>query len=184
MSAGARICVGQLGAPHGVRGEMRLRSFTADPPAVAGYGPFETEDGRVIAIESLRPAKDHFVATLAGIRDRNAAERLVNTKLFVPRDRLPEIGEEDEFYHADLVGLCAVSPAGEKLGTVVAVHNFGAGDLIEVRFDASNTTEFVAFNEVNVPAVDLGAGRIVVRPAPLAGESGEAKPTDSRKGRG
>ena len=78
MAAGARICVGQLGAPHGVRGEIRLRSFTADPRAVVDYGPFETEDGRVVAIEALRPAKDHFVATLAGIRDRDAAERLVN----------------------------------------------------------------------------------------------------------
>ena len=184
MSAGARICVGQLGAPHGVRGEIRLRSFTADPQAVAGYGPFETEDGRVVAIEALRPAKDHFVATLAGIRDRHAAERLVNAKLFVPRDRLPEIGEDDEFYHADLIGLCAVNPAGERLGTVVAVHNFGAGDLIEVRFDTNAKTEFVAFNEINVPAVDLVAGQIVIQPASLAGARGEAKPTGSGKKRG
>ncbi len=183
MSAGARICVGQLGAPHGVRGEIRLRSFTADPQAVTGYGPFETEDGQVVAIEALRPAKDHFVATLAGIRDRDAAERLVNTKLFVPRDRLPEIGEEDEFYHADLVGLSAVSPSGEKIGTVVAVHNFGAGDLIEVRFDGNDKTEFVAFNETNVPSVDIGAQQIVIQPSPIAGESGEAEPTVSRKDR-
>jgi 16S rRNA processing protein RimM len=184
MSADARICVGQLGAPHGVRGEMRLRSFTADPQAFAGYGPFETEDGRVVAIEALRPAKDHFVARLAGIRDRNAAERLVNAKLFVPRDRLPEIGEQDEFYHADLVGLCAVSPSGEKLGIVVAVHNFGAGDLIEVRFDARDKTEFVAFNEVSVPAVDLGAGRIVIQPPHVAEENSETKPVRPRKDRG
>ena len=183
MAAGARICVGQLGAPHGVRGEMRLRSFTADPQAVADYGPFETEDGRVIAIEALRPAKDHFVATLSGIRDRNAAERLVNAKLFVPRDQLPEIREEGEFYHADLVGLRAISPAGEKLGTVIAVHNFGAGDLIEVRFDATDKTEFVAFNETNVPAVDLGAGQIVIQPSPVAPESSDANPMPSRRDR-
>ncbi len=182
MAAGARICVGQIGAAHGVRGEVRLRSFTADPQAVASYGPFETEDGRVIAIEALRPAKDHFVATLAGIHDRDAAERLVNAKLFVPRDRLPELSAADEFYHADLIGLSAVNPAGETLGTVVAIHNFGAGDLIEVRFGASDKTEMIAFNEINVPSVDVGAGRVVIQPSPLAAESGKAKPTVSRKG--
>ncbi len=88
-AAALRICLGQIGAPHGVRGEVRLRSFTAEPEAIAGYGPLETEDGRVLQIESLRPAKDHFVATFSGIRDRDAAERLTNVKLYVPRERLP-----------------------------------------------------------------------------------------------
>ena len=166
MAAGARVCVGQIGAAHGVRGQVRLRSFTADPEAVAGYGPFETEDGRIVAIEALRPAKDHFVATLAGIRDRDAAAKLVNVKLFVPRERLPDISDADEFYHADLIGLSAVSPAGEKLGTVTAVHNFGAGDLIEVQLDANGKTELIGFDEINVPSVDLGAGRIVIQPPP------------------
>src|SRR5580704_6532518 len=136
MAAGARVCVGQIGAPHGVRGEVRLRSFTADPAAIAGYGPFETEDGRAVEIKSLRPAKDHFVAVLAGVSDRDAAEQLANVKLFVPRERLPVIAEADEFYHADLIGLAAVDRAGNRLGTVVAVHNFGAGDLIEVQPEA------------------------------------------------
>jgi 16S rRNA processing protein RimM len=184
MATGARICVGQIGAAHGVRGEVRLRSFTADPQAVANYGPFETEDGRIIAIEALRPVKDHFVATIAGIHERDAAARLVNTKLYVPRERLPEISEADEFYHADLIGLSAVNPAGEKLGTVVAVHNFGAGDLIEVRLYAKDKAELIAFNEINVPRVDLGAGQIVIAPSPLAEEGGEAKPTLPRKARG
>jgi 16S rRNA processing protein RimM len=184
MAAGARICVGQIGAAHGVRGEVRLRSFTADPPAVAGYGPFQTEDGQVITIEALRPVKDHFVATLAGIRDRDAAARLVNTKLFVLRERLPEIIGTDEFYHADLIGLSAVNSAGEKLGTVVAIHNFGAGDLIEVRLDAKDKTELIAFNEINVPRVDLGVGQIVIEPFPLGAEDSEAEPGLSRKGRG
>ena len=88
MAGGERVCLGQIGAAHGVRGEVRLRSFTADPLAIVNYGPLETEDGSVIAIESLRPAKDHFVATLSGIADRNAAERLTNIKLYVPRERL------------------------------------------------------------------------------------------------
>jgi 16S rRNA processing protein RimM len=156
------VCLGQIGAAHGVRGEVRLRSFTADPGAIISYGPLETEDGRVFKIESLRPAKDHFVATLSGIADRAAAERLANTKLYVPRDRLPAPDEPDAYYHADLIGLAVVDRAGKPLGTVVAVHNFGAGDLIEVKPDASGKTQLIAFDALTVPSVDLAAGRLVV----------------------
>jgi 16S rRNA processing protein RimM len=170
MADGARVCLGQIGAPHGVRGEVRLRSFTSDPQAIAEYGPLETDDGRTLHIETMRPAKDHFVATLTGIRDRDAAERLVNVRLYVPRERLPDIDAADEFYHADLVGLSVFDPAGQKLGAVVAVHNFGAGDLLEVKFDAEGKTELIAFDEINVPTVDVSAGRIVISPTPLAGE--------------
>jgi len=169
MAEGARICLGQIGAPHGVRGEVRLRSFTSDPQAIAEYGSLQTEDGRSVEIKSLRPAKDHFVATLAGIADRDAAERLTNVKLYVPRERLPQLQTGDEFYHADLVGLAAFDCAGKALGTVTAVHNFGAGDLIEVRAE-DGKTELIAFNETNVPTVDIGAGRIVIEPSPIAGE--------------
>jgi 16S rRNA processing protein RimM len=164
---GARVCLGQIGAPHGVRGEVRLRSFTAEPEAIAAYGPLQAEDGGVIEIESLRPAKDCFVATLAGIRDRDAAERLTNVKLYVPRERLPEIEQADQFYHADLIGLAAFDRAGKKLGTVVAVHNFGAGDLIEVRADEGKDegkTELIAFTETTVPTVDLERQMIVLDP--------------------
>jgi len=147
-----------------VRGEVRLHSFTAEPAAIAGYGPLETDDGRVIEIESLRPAKNHLVARLCGVGDRDAAERLVNVKLYVPRERLPEPAEAGEFYHADLIGLAVFDRAGKKLGAVVAIHNFGAGDLVEVRPDAGGNTELVPFDETNVPAVDVAAGRIVVDP--------------------
>jgi 16S rRNA processing protein RimM len=170
MAAGARVCVGQIGAPHGVRGEVRLRSFTAEPDAITAYGPLETDDGRILEIESLRPAKNHFVAALAGINDRDAAEKLANLKLYVPRERLPALVETDEFYHADLIGLAVLNKAGEQLGTVLAVHNFGAGDLIEIRLDASGKTELIAFNETNVPIVDIAAGRIVIEPSPLTAE--------------
>ncbi len=162
MAGGARICVGQIGAAHGVRGEVRLRSFTADPRAIVDYGPLETEDGSVFRIEELRQAKDHFVARLAGLSDREAARALANTKLYVPRDRLPEPEGPDEFYHADLIGLAVVDPAGQALGTVVAVHNFGAGDLIEVRPHAGGKTQLLPFDEATVPEVDIAAGRIVV----------------------
>jgi len=168
---GGRICLGQIGAPHGVGGEVRLRSFTADPQSITGYGPLETEDGRVIEIKSLRPAKDHFVARLAGIGDRDAAERLTNVKLYVPRERLPEPAATDEFYHADLIGLAAVDPAGKSFGSVVAVHNFGAGDLIELRRDGDSRTDLIPFDEATVPVVDLKAGRIVVALPAIAAEA-------------
>jgi 16S rRNA processing protein RimM len=178
MPGGARICLGQIGAAQGVRGEVRLRSFTSDPAAIAGYGPLETEDGRIFQIESLRPAKNFFVASLSGIHDRSAAERLTNLKLYVPRERLPEIGEPDEFYHADLIGLAVVDRAGDRLGTVAAIHNFGAGDLIEVRSVAGGKTELLPFNAMTVPEIDIAAGRLVVEapvpdrePAPLGGKA-------------
>lgn len=176
MAAGARVCLGQIGAPHGVRGEVRLRSFTSDPQAIGEYGPLETEDGRILEIESLRPAKGRFVAVLGGVRDRDAAERLANVKLYIPRERLPPLEQADEFYHADLIGLSVVDRGGKPLGTVVAIHNFGAGDLLEVRLNAQGKTELIAFNEINVPAVDVGAQKIVIDPTPLAEEAGEAKP--------
>ena len=158
-----RVCLGQIGAPHGVRGEVRLRSFTAEPQAIADYGPLQTEDGRSIEIKSLRPAKNHFVATLNGVADRDAAERLTNVKLYVPRDRLPPT-EPDEYYHADLVGLTAVDRSGAPIGTVVAVHNFGAGDLIELRRMTSDKTELLPFDAATVPEIDIAAGRLVIDP--------------------
>jgi 16S rRNA processing protein RimM len=164
MAGGARICLGQIGAAHGVGGEVRLRSFTSDPQAIAGYGPLETEDGRIFEIEWMRPAKDHFVARLSGVCDRSAAEQLTNVKLYVPRERLPEPKEADEFYHADLIGLDVVDRAGKNLGVVVAVHNFGAGDLIEVRLGGGSNTELVPFDTMHVPAVDIAAKKIVVDP--------------------
>ena len=162
MAGGARICLGQIGAAHGVRGEVRLYSFTADPEAIAGYGPLETDDGRVVRIESLRRAKDHFVAQLAGVSDRSTAEQLTNVKLYVLRERLPAPDQPDEFYHADLIGLTAVDRAGDKLGTVVALHNFGAGDLIEVRQAEAEPTQLLPFDALTVPDVDIKAGRLVV----------------------
>jgi 16S rRNA processing protein RimM len=160
---GARVCLGQIGAAHGVRGEVRLRSFTADPIAIANYGPLETDSGGVVEIEALRPAKNLFVARLAGVTDRNAAERLTNARLYVPRERLPELRDADEFYYADLVGLAVVDRAGTQLGTVVAVHNFGAGDLIEMQ-RADGQTTMLPFDAATVPEVNVAAGRIVVEP--------------------
>jgi len=180
MAAG-RICLGQISAPHGVRGEVRLHSFTAEPTAIASYGPLETEDGRIFKIESLRPAKHAFVAKLAGIADRDAAERLANTKLYVRRERLPEPAEPDEFYHADLIGLRAVDDAGRECGTVVAIHNFGAGDLIELKPADGAQTELLPFDAATVPEVNVRGGTIVINPSAVAGERGEPSRSSARK---
>jgi 16S rRNA processing protein RimM len=166
MPDGARICLGQIGAPHGVRGQVRLRSFTSDPEAIAAYGSLQTEDGRILHLKALRRAKDYFVAAFAGIGDRDAAEQLANARLYVPRERLPQLVNADEYYHADLIGLAAVDRERRRLGTVVAIHNFGAGDLIEVRLDEGGQTEMLPFDALHVPDVDVGAGRIVISPRP------------------
>ena len=157
-----RICVARLGAAHGVRGEVKLWSFTADPAAVATYGPFETADGRVVEIEALRPAREFFVARLKGVADRTAAEQLRNAELFVPRERLPAPQDTDEFYHADLIGLAVVDASGTNLGSVVALHNFGAGDILEVRRVDGGDTAMLPFTQAAVPEIDVAGGRIVV----------------------
>jgi len=160
-----RICVAQIGAAHGIRGEVRLRSFTENPAAIADYGPLESEDGaRHFTIEALRPAKDHFVVRLAGVADRDAAEKLVNLRLYVSRDRLPPIEDGDTYYHTDLIGLAAVSEDGSALGTVTAVHNFGAGDLVEIKPHGGGEPLMVPFNETTVPEIDMKARRMIVRP--------------------
>jgi 16S rRNA processing protein RimM len=159
-----RICVARIGAAHGVKGEVKLWSFTADPAAVADYGPLESQDGTLrFEIETLRPAKDHLVARLSGVRDRDAAQRLTNVDLYVPRDRLPAPAPE-EFYHADLIGLRAEGRDGAALATVVGIHDFGAGDLLELRLPGASSTVLMPFTAETVPVVDIAGGRIVIDP--------------------
>jgi 16S rRNA processing protein RimM len=159
-----RICVARIGAAHGVKGEVKLWSFTADPAAVADYGPLESEDGtQRFEIEAMRPAKDHLVARLSGVRDRNAAERLANLRLYVARERLPAPAPE-EFYHADLIGLRAESRDGSALATIVGIHDFGAGDLLELRPAGGGSTVLMPFTALTVPVVDIAGGRIVIDP--------------------
>jgi 16S rRNA processing protein RimM len=159
----ARVCIAQIGAAHGVRGEVRLKPFTEDPLAVTRYGALESEDGRRrFEIEGARRAKDMLVVRLKGVTDRDAAEALKNIRLYVAREKLPQ-PEADEFYHADLVGLTAQKQNGETVGTVKAVHNFGAGDLLEIE-PADGATIMLPFNEATVPVVDIAAKKIVVAP--------------------
>ena len=168
----SRVLIAQIGAAHGLRGEVRLKAFTEDPLSVARYGPLEAEDGkRHFEIEAMRPAKDMLVARLKGVTDRDAAERLTNLRLYVARERLPKAAD-DEFYHADLIGLAAVTANGEAFGTVKAVHNFGAGDLLEIEPVTGGATMMLPFTETAVPEIDMAGGRIVIeRPADVLSES-------------
>jgi len=157
----AQICVARIGAAHGVRGAVKLWTFTEDPLAVRDYGPLMTKDGaRQFEVTHVREAKDHLVATLKGIATRDDAERLNGLELYVPRDRLPET-DDDEYYHADLIGLAAVNSADEPLGRVVAIHNFGAGDIIEIA-PAKGATMLLPFTNAVVPTVDLAGGRVII----------------------
>ena len=175
------ICVAKIGAAHGVRGEVRLWTFTEDPLAVLHYGPLTTKDGsRSFEVAKAREAKDHLVATIKGVTDRNAAERLNGLELYVPRDRLPET-DDDEYYHADLIGLAAETTAGAPLGRVLAIHNFGAGDIIEIA-PPKGTTRLLPFTNAVVPEVDVAGGRVVIAlPQEIEGDDRD-DPSASRPG--
>jgi 16S rRNA processing protein RimM len=159
---GGRILLGRIVAAHGVRGEVLVRSYAEAPESIGAYGPLAAPSaGRPIELSVVRMTAKGVIARVAGVSDRNGAEALAGTDLYVDRVQLPAIGE-DEFYHADLIGLTAAAPDGSEIGRVVGVHNFGAGDLIEVALTASRRTELVPFNERFVPEVDVPGGRIVV----------------------
>ncbi|MCC0002971.1 MAG: ribosome maturation factor RimM [Methylobacteriaceae bacterium] len=160
------VLVGRFGAPQGVRGEIRIKSYTADPLAIGDYGPLSDETGaKKFEIERLRPLKeDMVVAKVKGLSDRDAAGALTGVSLFVAREKLPP-PDEDEFYIADLVGLSAVSPDGETIGIVKNVLNFGAGDILEIA-PASGETLMLPFTKEIAPSIDFSGGKIVVvRPA-------------------
>lgn len=171
-----QICVARIGAAHGVRGAVKLWPFTDDPLAVMDYGPLTTKDGaRQFEVTHARPAKDHLVATLKGVATREDAERLNGIELYVAREKLPET-DEGEYYHADLIGLAAVNVAGEPIGRVLAIHNFGAGDIIEIA-PPSGPTLLLPFTNAVVPTVDLAGGRVVIElPQEIDGE-GDDVPT-------
>jgi 16S rRNA processing protein RimM len=157
----AQVCVARIGAAHGVRGAVKLWTFTEDPLAVTRYGPLSTKDGaRSFEVASAREAKGHLVATLKGVTTRNEAERLNGIELYVAREKLPAT-EDDEYYHADLIGLVAVTTGGEPLGRVLAIHNFGAGDIIEIA-PPSGATMLLPFSNAVVPTVDLEGGRVLI----------------------
>jgi 16S rRNA processing protein RimM len=166
----APICVARIGAAHGVRGAVKLWPFTEDPLAVMDYGPLTTKDGaRQFEVTHARPAKDHLVATFKGVATREDAERLNGIELYVAREKLPAT-DEDEYYHADLIGLAAVTTAGDALGRVHAIHNFGAGDIIEIA-PLKGPTMLLPFTNAVVPEVDIAGGRVMIElPQEVEGE--------------
>jgi 16S rRNA processing protein RimM len=159
----ALVLLGEIGAAQGLKGEVRVRSYTEEPGGITAYGPLQDETGRKIEIESLRATPKALIARIKGVTTREAAEALAHTKLYVPRAMLPERGEE-EWYHADLVGLAAVGRDGAPLGKVVAIQNFGAGDLLEVKPIGGGATVLVPFTRDTVPEIDVEGGRLTLVP--------------------
>ena len=158
------VCVGAIAGAFGVRGEVRLKSFCADPAAIASYGPLVTEDGaRSFEVTLGPPVSNGFAARLDGIASKEAAEALKGTRLYVARARLPD-PEEEEYYHADLLGLDVVDTGGARIGRIAAVLNHGATDLLEITIGDTSRTILLPFTRAVVPSVDPVAGRIVVDP--------------------
>jgi 16S rRNA processing protein RimM len=158
-----RVLLGAVIGAHGIQGELKVKTFTESPENLAAYGPVETEDGRQFTIEALRPTKgDEAVLRFAGIAGRNAAETFKGERLYVPREALPP-PEEGEFYVEDLIGLEVEDTEGKTLGKVIGLHNFGAGEMIEIETPAGEKS-YIPFNDDCVPEVDIKAGRVVAAP--------------------
>jgi 16S rRNA processing protein RimM len=150
-----------IGAAHGIKGELRVKTFTGDPLALGDYGPLYAKDGRAFEIADIRPANTVVVVRFKNVKDRNAAEALAGTELFVDRSVLPDDGDDDEFYHTDLVGLAVKDDTGAELGKVIAVHNFGADDILEVTIEGRKGV-LIPFSQAAVPEVSIAGGFVQV----------------------
>ncbi len=161
MQQERKICVGKITGAHGLRGLVRLRSFTEDPAAIATY-PLYDKEGRKRAVTIKTPMGEEFVAELDGVNSRTAAEAAKGIELFADRNEFPAIGAR-EYYLADLVGLRAENPAGQVCGEVISLHDFGAGSMLEIKIPEGKTV-MLPFRDAFVPTVDLAAGRVVITP--------------------
>jgi 16S rRNA processing protein RimM len=171
-----RLLMGRIGAAHGIKGEVRITSFTEEPLALKDYGPLETSrPGLTVEIEAARGTTNVLVARLKGVTDRTAAEKLNGVELYIDRDRLPATDDEDDFYHADLIGLEARLGDGTVLGTVTAIPNYGASDLLEVRDARSGDTYLYPFTKTVVPAIHIADGYLVIE-VPVDADPGEEEP--------
>jgi 16S rRNA processing protein RimM len=160
-----RVLLGTIVGVHGVRGAVKIRSYTADPAAIADYGPLSDASGeRRFKLRVIGEARGNVVAKVEGVDDRDAAERLRGIELYVPRDALPPPEDEDEYYQADLIGLNAVTEDGTPYGAIVDIRDFGAGDLLEIRPAEGGPTVYLPFTREVVPVIDIEGGRIVVVP--------------------
>jgi 16S rRNA processing protein RimM len=181
-----RVCLGEVVGAHGVKGLVRVRPFTADPEGVAAYGALQDERGRRLTIEAVGRARGAVLARVEGVADRTQAEALKGTRLYVERAALPAIGEAETYYHADLIGLRAETAEGRALGRVTAVHDFGAGDVLEISpmpGRGLGESLLIPFTRASVPEVDLPAGRVVAVPpnVAVAAEEGETEGTGDER---
>lgn len=175
----ARICVGAVAGAFGVRGEARIKPFTTEADAIGGYGPLETEDGaRSFEIRITRLVKGGVAARLSGVGTREEAEALRGVRLYVPRERLPDL-EEDEYYHADLIGMTVVDLVDTVLGEVLAVQNYGAGDYLEIEVPDARWPALLPFTREAVPHIDLSGRRVIADPPAGVFSSAESDEDDA-----
>ena len=179
---GDLVLVGEFGRAQGLKGEVRLKSYTGDPQAIAGYRPLIAADGRLLTLKGVRPAPgaapDMLVAQVDGVTTREAAEALNRVQIYLDRSKLPPPDEEDEFLLADLIGLTVQNKAGEAIGTVVDVPNYGGGDLLEIAPIPNGPTALLPFTKAFVPHVDVAAKRIVAVPPDDFFEPARPEPED------
>ena len=165
MTKTTLVLLGHVSGAHGIRGEVVIVSHTADPASIGDYGPLQDEAGRSVAVKVLRVTQKGVIARIEGVSDRDAAEAMKGRRLFLSRDRLPK-PKDGEFYHADLIGLAVEDHSGSRIGEVVAVQNFGAGDLLEVRLSGISKTVLIPFRDAFVPVVDIAARKVVLADVP------------------
>lgn len=178
-STSRRILLGEISGAHGIRGELLVRSYAGEPQDIAAYGPLEDESGaRTVTLSVVRVTPKGVIARVAGVDDRTAAEKLKGLKLYVERAKLPK-ANEDEFYHADLIGLQVTDPGGVEIGAIIGVPNYGAGDLLEVRLKDSKQTELIPLTKACVPSIDFDRGvAVVIMPVLSADEEGDEEQGD------
>ena len=158
-----KILLAQIGAPHGIKGEVRVKPF-GEPEMLDQYGKLETRDGKKFKIKRMRPQKNMMVVKFEGVNTREEAEALNRVELYIDRAKLPELEDEDEFYIEDLIGMDVQDENGETIGTVLTVSNFGAGDMIEVKPTNSSSTHYLPFTKEVVPEIDFENGSLKVVP--------------------
>ncbi len=164
------LCLGVIVGPHGIKGVVRVKSYTEIGESIADYGPLHDKEGNSFDLKLIGQSKGMVLVSIRGVATRTQAEALKGTELFIPRNRLPNTGE-DEFYYADLIGLIVYERHGQKVGVVVAMHNFGAGDIVEIAMDGLENTILIPFNNDTVPDIDLITQKMIVEiPAGLLGD--------------
>lgn len=176
----ARVLLGRIGSAHGIKGSVRIATYTGDPLAIAGYGPLETNrPGLTVTIADAKMMKATVIARLKGVTDRNTAETLNGVELYIDRDKLPEPEDEDDFYVADLIGLDARLEDGTVIGKVLAIPNYGAGDLIEI--GEGGSSELLPFTKAVVPVISVKDGYLVIVPPDFV-EADDAEDNEQEDG--